>query len=314
MAKPVKGELRLLARRIRELDYNDDAQVTSTMVHFVISTWSKAHRSQFGFVATRNPDGSHWRDIPIPIHSAIPMLEKIFERYSRWEKDLYWCPVTFEQPRRKAEFACRTDLGWADIDDSDPETYQPKPGIVWETSPGRTQGLWKWHSTMTAEKAEAFSKALTKRHGGDDGWTRTKMLRIPGSINHKPEYDEPFVRFKRADFSLTDKRPELLAPVSTALPVAVSSKVGKTTCAKVLKKYRKKLHPKTVYKITEKTAWERDRSSVIHLIASDLYDAGATPAEIAAVLWVNPYFISKHGQDAGKLDAELSRILSKKEA
>jgi hypothetical protein len=63
--------------------------------------------------------------------------------------------------------------------------------------------------------------------------------------------------------------------------------------------------------MTNKRVYERDRSKCIFEIVAGLHDAGATSDEIASVLWHNPYFVSKHGQDRRTLGAEMGRIISK---
>jgi hypothetical protein len=49
------------------------------------------------------------------------------------------------------------------------------------------------------------------------------------------------------------------------------------------------------------------------MIVQALHAAGATRSEIAAVVWHSPYFRSKHGRRLDRLNAEISRIVSKLE-
>lgn len=55
----------------------------------------------------------------------------------------------------------------------------------------------------------------------------------------------------------------------------------------------------------------RDRSKAIYLIVAELQKARANPAEIVTVLVSNPYFVSKHGPDAGNAWGEVNRIFQK---
>lgn len=55
----------------------------------------------------------------------------------------------------------------------------------------------------------------------------------------------------------------------------------------------------------------RDRSKAIYLIVAELQKARANPAEIVTVLVSNPYFVSKHGPDAGNAWDEVNRIFPK---
>src|SRR5580698_993882 len=55
------------------------------------------------------------------------------------DDDLYWCPVIFDEPRRRVEHAHEEYALWADLDESDPRDIEPRwqPTVAWETSPGR---------------------------------------------------------------------------------------------------------------------------------------------------------------------------------
>jgi hypothetical protein len=47
------------------------------------------------------------------------------------------------------------------------------------------------------------------------------------------------------------------------------------------------------------------------MIVQSLHEAGASHDEIASVVWHSPYFVGKHGHSIERLEAEISRILSK---
>lgn len=81
----------------------------------------------------------------------------------------------------------------------------------------------------------------------------------------------------------------------------------------VYARYRRKLHVRVRFLIDQEQAagFERDRSKCIYEIVADLHRVRAAPAEIAAILWQNPYFISKHGKNLPKLYAEIRRIIGK---
>jgi hypothetical protein len=135
-------------------------------------------------------------------------LAVLLIEFSRDEYDQYFCPNTFSQPKRRAEFVCNTSLGWCDIDEADPALFLPQPSLLWRTSRGRTQGIWFWNKTYSSIKATHYSKVLAYRFGGDKGgWSANKLLRLPGSINHKPIYDKPTVRLLSADFTPISTRP-----------------------------------------------------------------------------------------------------------
>jgi hypothetical protein len=110
------------------------------------------------------------------------------ERFIRTHQDehLFFCPHPFA-PRspicRKKENAVSCRGLWADLDAVDPRKLGAlKPTIAIETSPKRFAGLW-----LTDRVAEvSLNKRLTYHLGADKGgWCATKLLRLPGSRNHK---------------------------------------------------------------------------------------------------------------------------------
>lgn len=105
--------------------------------------------------------------------------------------DLYFSVLTFDGARRK-ENALPNMWLWADLDEASPFEIDDliKPTIAWETSKGRYQALWQLDSVIKAEELERANQLLTYRVGADKGgWSRTKVLRVPGSMNYK--YDPP---------------------------------------------------------------------------------------------------------------------------
>jgi hypothetical protein len=199
-----------------------------------------------------------------------------------------------------------------------PRTSRPCRIFFGELRRTRYQGLWLWDRLEKPDRAESFSRALAYHGGGDrNGWSITKMLRIPGSINHKPQYRKPTVTIVDCNWSPQSDRPIILhkAPANSGTP-ALTLRPDKHTPAVIWKRYRAKLHPRTNALILNKKAYsfERDRSKCIFEIIAGLHRAGATPDEIGAVLWSNPYFLSKHGHNFDRLCTEINRIISKLEA
>lgn len=133
----------------------------------------------------------------------------------------------------------------------------------------------------------------------------------PGSVNHKPQYDEPVVRLVRQGWAriitrsrVTEKYGPILRPLAGVNPFAHSSE-------KVIARYRRKLHLKVRYLLDHDRVRERDRSGCIYSIIAGLHEVGAAPDEIASVIWDSPYFLEKHGHDVTKLNEEVGRILGK---
>ena len=301
-------------------DYEDDNDVVRSQEYFLEDVWDFHENlgdSIYTFLAFKNVATGKWIEHPIDANGGPLQARSLLETYSRWDYDQYFCPNPFSKPRRKRQYALPTRFGWCDMDKSNPDAYDPWPSLIWETSPDRYQGLWAWDETHSVSDAEIFSKALAYRHGGDtNGWSATKMLRLIGSVNHKPEYDEPFVQTIDCDWTEIPSRPLPLADNRNGWPAniaEVDANPIRYNRLDVLKKYGKDLHPKVRTLIRNRKAYEPNRSvQIFHMIAG-LHVAGASHDEIASVLWDSPYFVDKHGRDVEKLNDEIGRVIGRLE-
>lgn len=307
----------MMTKAARSEPSASEIPIRERMARFVFDVWERSSRG-YTFVAARDPDSRHWYEVAIQHGRRKSGLRKFLSQFSRENHDLYFCANAFAVPKRLKEHALPTPWGWCDIDDGDPRDFDPSPSILWKTSPGRYQGLWLWEFFEKPDKAEAYSEALAHHGGGDrNGWSITKMLRLPLSINHKPKYQEPTVTVVDCHWRAESNRPRIIKrSFGNPLSKVVALRPHLHTLQDVWKRYRSNLHPRTNALIMNKRAYsyERDRSKCIFEIIAGLYRAGATPDEIGAVLWANPYFLSKHGRDFSRLSAEIGRVISKLEA
>lgn len=296
------------------MNYDDDETTLDIMVSFLRHIWDDAPKGSFLFLATTSTDGSGWREHVVRADKAKAGVNRFLRKHSRWEHNLYFGVNPFSQDRRQKEFALPTSLAWCDMDASNPEAYRPQPNLLWETSPERFQALWLWDTKYDVEVAERFSRSLADRHGGDTGWTVTKMLRIPGSINHKPHYNEPFVRMVSQDWKRTVKRPKLI-PEKRRLLGVVSHPLDMNPNAHsrldVWRRHRSKLSISARTVIRHNKVLAPDRSKWIFVMVAELFEAGATLDEIASVIWDSPYFLDKYGQNRKELERQISNIVSK---
>jgi hypothetical protein len=300
------------------LDYDDDEAVAESQFRFLQEVWNikgDIGDTNYFFLAFKDVRTGKWTEHAITDDASFLDIHHLLAKFSRWDFDQYFCPNPFSEPRRKRQYALPTRFGWCDMDASDPDAYDPRPGVVWSTSPRRYQALWAWDEVHKVSDAEQFSKALAYRHGGDkNGWSATKMLRLIGSVNHKPKYDEPFVRTIAYDWAEIASRPLPMKGARGNWPVHlanIDADPGKHSRDAVLMRYWRNLHPKVRTLIRNRKAYEPDRSGCIFHIIAGLHEAGANVDEIAAVLWDNPYFLEKHGRDLNKLNDELSRVIGK---
>jgi hypothetical protein len=295
--------------------HDDGRDIPCRIAGFITQVWGKQKRPCFGFVASSRPNGSGWNEYAIDMSDPMTGISDFLRRNSWKDRNLFFCPNPYSRPSRKKELALSTHWAWCDMDASQWRDYEPFPSLCWKTSPGRYQGLWLWDKRHARQEAETFSRSLAYRHGGDkNGWSITKMLRAPESINHKPEYNRPTVKLVHHDWRPVAGRSR---PFQHALGDGTGSRLSvrpnRHNPDEVVEKYRRRLKHYTVRLIEHERVVGRDRSARIFEIVVALHHAGATSDEIAAVLWQNVYFLSKHGQSPARLDAEISRILSKLE-
>lgn len=126
--------------------------------------------------------------------------DEIIEHMLRHQnEDLYWCPVIFAGPHRQEGLAHEEYALWADLDEVDPHRIERrwKPTVAWETSPGRYQAIWLLKDPVAedlygAARQAGENRLMTHMLGADpSGWDITQLLRVPGWVNHKPDYSAP---------------------------------------------------------------------------------------------------------------------------
>lgn len=136
-----------------------------------------------------------------------PTEREEMEEYVRTKQgeDVYTSPMLYSEPptRTNRSHAAKENViaaavVWADADEADPSVFKHTPSVQVETSPGKWHTYWQIIDSVDPELMEQMAHAVTLAHkadGVDNGWARSKRLRVPGTMNTK--YDEPFrVRFK----------------------------------------------------------------------------------------------------------------------
>lgn len=278
---------------------------------FLRTLW-QSEEPAYTFIGTRL--GNQWQDHPIQ-GNRRKQIEEILTAYHPKKYDIYFCPNAFSKPMRRKQYALPTRYGWCDIDDADVKGYKPEPNMLWRTSPGRHQALWIWGDKAPGEIAEQYSKNIVYKDGGDaGGWSVTKMLRLPGTFNHKPVYDTPYVKLLRFDLD-PQQLPLRLSKYTLTKPSSeVQIDLNGIDGAQVIRKYRAAIGLQARTLVTSDRMTHPDRSAAIYMIVSAFIQSGATDSEIATVLVSNVYFLSKHGPDLEIAEQEIGRIRSKLEA
>jgi len=300
-----------------ENENSSEKDILQAQYDFLLELWESVATcgpDLFANLCFRRKGTSKMIDKFVPLSGDI-RLDIPLKRYHRHRYDQYFSPNLYARPSRRLAGVRMTRLGWCDVDDAAPFTFDPKPSVVWETSPGRTQALWIWDRPHTPAQASAFSKALTYRYGGDKGGSAAnKLLRLPGSLNHKPEYDAPFIPLVHFDPKPITDRPRLLTGRDRGHavgPEALDMNPYAHDRKAVGEKYRRKLDTSTRHLIRHDRVLAPDRSSRIFAMVAGLHEAGATLDEIASAIWTSPYFREKYGENQNALETEVSRIIAR---
>lgn len=277
--------------------------------NFVARIWAPLPPEATTFAAFRQ--GPRWIEQPIT-GNRQSAVRKFLETHPAQAGDLYFCPNGFSTTSRKTEFALGTCLAWCDIDKSNPKGFKPRPNILWETSTGNYQGLWLWNKVLDPHTAEQISKSLLRFGGDKGGWSVTKTLRIPGTINHKPKRNRDRVRLLRFD--------ERHQPVPDLVVSPVPSRVigGKKElnparfgAAEVIKRYRRQVSLFARTLMNAQRVIYPDRSEAIYVIVLEMINAGAENDEIGCTLLANPHFLDKHGDNEAMAEREILTIRAK---
>lgn len=137
-------------------------------------------------------------------HVSVPVArgDQWYERWYEWPQDrelikawietcneeacVYFSPLVYPQESRRTASGCISRWAWADFDEVNPKKLDPKPTILWETSPGRYQGLYALKRPIRADEIEKINRRIAIATKADpSGWDAGQVLRIPGSKNHK---------------------------------------------------------------------------------------------------------------------------------
>jgi hypothetical protein len=246
-----------------------------------------------------------WRD-------HIIRREQLDDDLEEWlsdnaDSDVYFCPHGLIHPKREARNAYEAShLLWADLDAVDPTTLPVKPTIAWRTSRGRYSALW----TLDGEPSHALRKGFNAAIGADRGWHYAKVLRVPGSTNHK--YSPP----QRGKVLWDDGPVHELVRIARIAGNVLDDQVEKPGIApdikvldpkKVAAKYAGKFDIDLMH-----TCVVGDRSDVIWKLGQQLKKAGASRNEIGTLIYYSPSWQSKHGRNSlGRLAKEVDRVLRK---
>lgn len=285
------------------------------IVRFLMEIWD-FDKMEYTFLYTRRAGTDQMNPHPVRGDRAGKVYD-LLERCPPNDHDYYFCPNSFDAPRNTRGRALPTRYAWSDIDDADPMRFKPQANILWETSTGRFQGLWIWRRTIPARDAEQYSRNLWLLYGGDKGaWPANKLLRVPGTLNHKLNR-----RGERVRLLCFDDRPK---PIPAAIKVLDRERATPTVTGEinpfkhdpvaVTRRYRRKMGLSAGTFMSAKRVVHPDRSAAVASVIAKLVRLGADNDEIASVLWFNVYFNAKWPNNGQELERQIVKIRSDVEA
>lgn len=106
-------------------------------------------------------------------------------------KDVWFCPSLLERSERKKEFCLPSNILYSDLDTCNPDTVEPAPTVVIQSSPMRWQALWKIDKVLEPYIQEDLNKRIAYKYSANgvdiSGWDLTQLLRVPMTFNYKYE-------------------------------------------------------------------------------------------------------------------------------
>jgi len=252
------------------------------------------------FIATR-VDGK-WTEFSVTTNGATFQHEKVIG-------DVYFTPNLFIDDTR-SNVSCETPSAlFADLDRVSPLDCPLKPSIAWETSPGSYQAVWlvdkPWRSFM---EWSHYNKEWTRLTGADKGgWFGSKLLRVPGTFNHKDKFKDSGYpkgrllwtsdhRFFRATF-------QKMLPKFFATPEGTNSSYPSTPA--VIDPYQ--LSPRTLHLLRKPHI--NDRSKHIWTTVGAIRDDGFTEHEAFSLIL--PKTWNKYVGRNDALRATISKVYTK---
>lgn len=157
-------------------------------VEFLIEVW-RDQPEGYGCVAFGNKARGLWQEVFYPISELHAIVLSAPD-----EADVYFCPLTFYQKKRRKEYVLKSRWLYADLDEAPLDKLPLKPTHLWRTSNGRHQALWGLADYVEPQDLEKWNRLMTNKSKADkSGWDLTQLLRIPGTHNYKRSVPEDVV-------------------------------------------------------------------------------------------------------------------------
>lgn len=263
---------------------------------FLRAVWGAQRSTAGAYLCAKETDGS-WHNQAVwaggGLHErSMVLAARFLHTHAVKRSDLYFSPNTFEPSRpRSPEYVCPGRMLYADLDEVDPRDLEIGPTLMWESSPGRFQALWLLDRVLPPHVLSKLGRALVYAVDADrDSWALNKVLRIPGTVNHKyPK--RPTVTLLPSTKQVHDAH-ALLAAVKQTRRMAPGEpsdapmpRLPNTTAAHLRKRYRKRLSRRARKLLAVRTlVGKEDRSARLWELELSCLDAGMKPTEVLIVV------------------------------
>lgn len=263
--------------------------------------------------------GNRWIDHPVLYNPKTinKDLRQYFRLYPESDWDLYFSVASYKGRSRTKANATETKFLSQDIDENYVPTDELKPSLLWESSPGKFQGLWELDRYISVPTFDEYNKTLAKKIGADDCYDLTHVFRIPGTLNHKYK-NKPRVSKASHDKPMKLYRQSLIKNI---LNIKNSSKSSKKSNKRQLDTshnvseraiYAKYDIPQDIknYLASPSLQDDWDRSRIIWYIENKLNEIGMEPQEIITLIKHSVFNKYKGREDEDRrLKNELMKIL-----
>ena len=310
---------------------SNKADIDAAIEHLL---WCVERQSD-GFFPVRvlrtEKDGQHSVEDTRWFDNCDPQFEKglraFLKKYCREPVTVLYSPCAFSKRSAKAQYALPNEVAYVDADRGRNQNFRPEPTRIIKSSEGGEHWFWLLDDMLSPSNLQAVNKALTYAIGGDkNGHSPAKLFRLPGFPNCK--YDPPFRVALSEDTGEIHDATEFLKMANKSGRPATSNvsdfsdalSISKCLNAdSIVEQYKAKLSSNTRARLRQRKICGPmravskdgmvshypgdDRSDIYWGIAVDLRKAGATPAEILAVV-TNTIFWKARERDGKAEDPE----------
>lgn len=230
-------------------------------------------------------EGKPVRDKFFKYPEQLDDLVKHCTRFSH--ESIYFVPNLLSEESRRATAVSYGTVAYGDADLFPLEDLKVAPSMVVQTSPDKTHVYWKIEDTTDPAEIERLSTAVSRAHpkettNYDHGFSRAKLLRVPGTTNLK--YETPFKvtyeitgeTYTADEFALEYPRAEVGVVVKSELPAEIPTRAEAMQQISFTHELNDILYG-TYRKDT-------GRYKALHLALHELFRAGATDAVAFALV------------------------------